>query len=143
LLTPAAVALAYFVPLPEALLVLTTVAGKRATDKVPLEMLLAFVVSVVAEDAKPVTPLAGTEVAAIVPVPVAAREAPEPTNSAALLFVPPLSVGNVAADPVPEPQGAPASITLPFASHLAQSLAVTDPVELAVLVPVPVKRSGA
>ena len=43
---------------------------------------------------------------------------------------------------LPEPQGAPASITLPLASHLAQLLAVTEPVELAVFVPVPVKVSG-
>ena len=70
LLTPRDVTVAYFEPVPAALLVVTALAGRRAADKVPLAMLLALVVSVVAEGASPVTPLAGTDVAAIVPVPV-------------------------------------------------------------------------
>jgi len=52
-------------------------------------MLLALVVSIVAEGAKPVTPFAGTEVAAMTPEPVAARLAPGPISIAALVFVPP------------------------------------------------------
>jgi hypothetical protein len=142
LLVPAAVALAYFVPVPDAMLVVTAVAGSRAADNVPLAMLLAFVVSVVADAAKPVTPLAGTEVAAIAPVPLAAKLAPEPITKAALVFAPLVSAEN-AALPAPVPQGAPASITLPFASHFAQLLLVADPVELAVFAPLPVKLRGA
>ena len=44
---------------------------------------------------------------------------------------------------LPVAQGAPESITLPFASHFAQSLLVDVPVELAVFVPVPVNVNGA
>jgi hypothetical protein len=120
------------------MLVVTAVAGSRAADNVPLAILLAFVVSVIADAAKPVTPLAGTEVAAIAPVPLAAKLAPEPITKAALVFAPLVSAEN-AALPTPVPQGAPASITLPLASHFAQLLLVTDPVELAVLAPLPVK----
>ena len=55
-------------------------------------MLLALVVSVVALAANPLTPLAGTEVATIVPVPAGAKLAPDPTNIVAPLFVPPCRV---------------------------------------------------
>jgi uncharacterized membrane protein len=139
LLTPAVFPVAYFEPLPRALLVVTTLAGRRAADKVPLTMLLALVVSVVAEGASPVTPLAGTDVAAIVPVPVDESDAPEPMTMAALVFVPPTKEGKVLAPVVPVPQGAPASIILPFASHLAQLLLTPAAVEETVLLPVPVK----
>jgi len=130
---PAPVALAYFVPAPVAMVVVTTPAGRRAADNVPLAMLLALVVSVVAEGASPETPLAGTEVAAIVPVPVAAIEAPEPTTKAAVVLVPPLMEGNALLI-----QGRPASTTLPLASHLAQLLLAPAAVALAYFVPAPV-----
>ena len=58
-------------------------------------MLVALVVSVVAEGASPVTPLAGTEVAAMVPVPVAESDAPEPTTRAELVLVPPPKEGKL------------------------------------------------
>ena len=94
---PAAVALAYFVPAPVAMVVVTTLAGKRAADNVPLAMLLALVVSVVAEGASPVTPLAGTDVAAMVPVPEADSDAPEPITMAAAVLVPPTKDGKAPA----------------------------------------------
>ena len=97
LLTPAAVALTYLVPVPVAMVVVTTPAGRRAADKVPLAMLLALVVSVVAEGASPETPLAGTEVAVMVPVPVAESDAPDPITMAAAVLVPPAKDGNVLA----------------------------------------------
>lgn len=42
-------------------------------------------------------------------------------------------------DPLPVPQGAPASTTLPLASHLAQLFATPAAVEDIVFDPVPVK----
>jgi len=146
LVAPAAVALANFEPVPVALVEVKAVAGRREADRVPLVMLPALVVSEVAEGARPVTPLAGTEVAAMVPLPVTAKLAPEPISMAAAVLVPLVRLENAELpppDPLPVPQGAPESIMLPLASHLAQLLAVTAPVELAVLAPVPVKvRSG-
>jgi uncharacterized membrane protein len=139
LLTPAVIPVTYFEPLPRALLVVTALLGRRAADNVPLAMLVALVVSVVAEGASPVTPLAGTDVAAIVPVPVDESDAPEPTTIAALVFVPPVKEGKALAPVVPVPQGAPASIMFPFASHLAQLLLTPAAVEETVLLPVPVK----
>ena len=68
----------------------TTVVGRRAAEIVPLVILAALVVSVVAEAARPVTPLAGTEVAAMVPEPVADSDEPDPTTKAADVFVPPV-----------------------------------------------------
>ncbi len=130
---PAVVALAYFAPLPLALLTVTTVTGRRAADRVPLEIFAAFVVSVVADVARPFTPLAGTEVAAMVPVPVALIDAPVPTTKAAYVFVPPASDGKL-----PLLQGRPASLILPLASHLAQSLATPPVKALANFVPEPV-----
>ncbi len=133
LLAPAPVALASFVPAPVAIPVVTTLAGRRAAAKVPLAMLLALVVSVVADGASPVTPLAGTEVAAMVPVPVAESDAPEPTTKADVVLVPPLMDGNALFM-----QGRPASTTLPLASHLAQLLLAPAPVALAYFAPAPV-----
>jgi len=43
--------------------------------------------------------------------------------------------------PLPVPQGAPASTTLPLVSHLAQLLAVPAAVAETVFAPVPVKVS--
>ena len=136
LLEPAVMPVKYFEPLPRALLVVTAVAGRRAADKVPLEMLLALVVSVVAEGARPVTPLAGTDVAAIDPVPVVESDAPEPMTNALPVLVPPAKEGQVE-EPVPVPQGAPASTTLPLESHLAQSFPTPAEVTVAYLEPVP------
>ncbi len=45
--------------------------------------------------------------------------------------------------PLPEPHAAPASTTLPLASHLAQLPDAPAPVEVMVLVPEPVKDRGA
>ena len=137
LLTPAAVALAYFVPLPVEMLVVTADAGRRAADSVPLEMLLAFVASVVAEGESPVTPLAGTEVATMVPVLVAERDAPAPMTMAAEVLVPLLKELKALLPPLPEPHGAPASMILPLASHLTQSLLTPGERTLANLTPVP------
>lgn len=58
-------------------------------------MLLAFVVSVVAEGARPVTPFAGTDVAVMIPVPVGAKLAPEPISKVALVLVPPVRLVKV------------------------------------------------
>jgi len=44
--------------------------------------------------------------------------------------------------PPPEPQGEPASTTLPLESHFAQSPAVPAAVAVIVLTPVPVKLKG-
>lgn len=141
LLTPATVALAYFEPFPEAMPVVMTVLGRRAADNVPLAILAALVVSVVADAARPVTPLAGTDVAAIEPAPLAESDAPEPMTMAALVFVPPAKELNEAVPPVPDPvpQGAPASTRLPFASHLAQFPLAPGAGELTVDWPLPVK----
>jgi hypothetical protein len=57
-------------------------------------MLFAFVVSVVAEGANPSTPDAGTLVALMAPVPVAAKLAPEPMRRLALVLVPPVRLVN-------------------------------------------------
>lgn len=103
---------------------------------VPVE-LAAFVVLPVKE--RLLTPPTGTDVAAMEPLPVAAREAPLPMTKAAEVFVPPVSV--LKDPPDDEPQGEPASITFPLASHFAQSFAVGVPVVVATEVPVPLAES--
>ena len=103
---------------------------------VPVE-LAAFVVLPVKE--RFVTPATGTAVAVMEPVPEAAREAPLPMTRAAEVFVPPVRV--LKDPPADEPQGEPASMTFPLASHFAQSLAVGVPVVVAMEVPVPLGES--
>ena len=105
----------------------------------PVE-LAAFVVLPVKE--RLVTPATGTDVAAMEPVPVAASEAPLPMTKAAEVLVPPVSVLKDPPDP-DEPQGEPASMTLPLASHFAQSFAVGVPVVVAIEVPVPLGENPA
>jgi len=73
--------------------------GNAEVARVPLVMLLAFVVSVVADGARPVTPLAGTDVAVMVPEPVGVKLAPEPISKVALVLVPPVRFVKVAAPP--------------------------------------------
>lgn len=93
----------------------------------------------------PLMPLAGTDVAAMVPVPDAESVAPLPTTNAPDVFVPEVRVDQ-AEEPLPPdpvPQGEPASTTFPFASHLAQLPLTPVAVPLTVLLPVPVKLSAA
>ena len=52
----------------------------------------------------PLTPLAGTDVAAMVPLPVAARLAPDPTTNALDVLVPDVSAEN-ADEPLPQGGG--------------------------------------
>jgi hypothetical protein len=86
-------------------------------------------------------PDAGTVVAAMIPVPTAERLAPLPKTNEPVVLVPGVSEAQ-AEEPLPVPQGAPASITLPAASHFAQLPEAPATVALTVLLPVPVNESG-
>jgi len=105
---------------------------------VPVEL---AALAVFPEKVRPLTPVTGTEVAAIVPAPVAAKDAPVPISMAAVVFVLLVRAEKADEPPPPELQGAPASITLPLASHFAQLPLVCVPVVVVTPVPFPLAES--